>query len=202
LYLVFTEEISLNPNLYRVFFSKSTNGGISWTSPVQIGNTTSNVSMAGASVISDGPGSIYLAWQDNSANPGQYPGGNHIYFARSTDGGITWTAAVQIDDGTTTTAAGLLRYPSATHVRNGGHVMVVWTDNRLGRYDVYFAESFNYGQTWMSDIRVNSVTTGQNSNYGFWVNAVGEVFVSWTNAQSGSSDTPGNDRLYVSRALR
>lgn len=77
-----------------------------------------------AIAISNG-GSILLAWQDNRASTFDYD----IYFAKSEDGGLTFSRSVKVDDG-----SGNISWqerPSIAVTANG-IIYIAWTDDRAG----------------------------------------------------------------------
>jgi hypothetical protein len=68
----------------------SKDGGSSWTGPVTIASSTTNV-LQGSSVIwGNNPGELYIAWYDD--NGSLRTGDASIIFSKSTDYGATWSA--------------------------------------------------------------------------------------------------------------
>ena len=79
---------------WEIQFSRSTNGGVTWTSPDFINTNTDTDSFddANARVAADGNGNWIAVWETPQANV--VGGGNFdsdIVFARSTNGGATWS---------------------------------------------------------------------------------------------------------------
>ena len=80
---------------------------------------------------------LYAVWADGRGSD------LDIYFARSTDAGLTWSAGRKlnlIDD------AGDQHAPAIA--ANGGDVHVAWEDDA----GVHYARSMDYGATWVNDI--------------------------------------------------
>lgn len=119
--------------------SKSTDGGKTWSKPVQL-ILTPNLSDKD-SVTADPTNSsyAYVVW-DLAGTGGQ------IYFSRTTDGGNTWSAAKQIYGGATVNNI-ILVLPN-------GNLLDTFTDDSTG--DVSFITSTNHGATWSSTVHVIS----------------------------------------------
>ena len=84
------------------------------------------------SLAADDAGGLFLAWKDNREDVGD------IYFARSLDGGLTWTDHLRLNqDG----AGAIQQLPFVVVDGSGTRVYVVWQDDRNGDQDVFFRES-------------------------------------------------------------
>jgi hypothetical protein len=134
---------------YDIYFANSTDGGLSWSLPnVRVnndglGNVQENPSIA---VISGG--TVYVVWDDYrdlDAN---------IYFARSTDWGVTWPTNTRVNDLSTS------NQQFSDIAVSSGIISVVWEDFRDPDANIYFSNSSNGGTSWGSDIRVNENTPG------------------------------------------
>ncbi len=137
-----------------ILLTKSTNGGINWSTPV----TVSTVSGVQGSEPAIGPnGEVYVV----------YVGGNGtndiIYFNRSTNGGATFTASQNIAQGASPnipiTSSGVT-FPSIAVDNSGGPgngtIYVTWCDSRNGDPDIFLIKSTNQGTNWSSPVRVNN----------------------------------------------
>jgi len=67
----------------------SKDGGSSWTGPVTIASSTTNVLQGSSIVWGNDPGELYIAWYDD--NGSFRTGDASIYFSKSTDSGATWS---------------------------------------------------------------------------------------------------------------
>jgi len=72
----------------QIYFSRSINDGLNWSQPVNISNP---LEYSGSPAFAlDSSGNINVVWNDRT------PGNLDIYFSGSTDGGETWSQAVNI----------------------------------------------------------------------------------------------------------
>jgi hypothetical protein len=130
-------------------FRKSTNGGLNWSSTVNIGDNTSG---QGSNICSGTVNQIYVVWD---------AGG--IRFDKSTNGGTSFGTDFQLSNVSSTNG---FPYICCDYSNNAtrGNVYVVWDDMRGGNSDVWFQRSTNGGANWLaSPVRVNDVTT--NNQY-------------------------------------
>ncbi len=153
-----------NVNLY---VSKSTNGGATWTSkvidisssPPQCPEYNCGWAYLGAQLVmtSDSSGNIYLLWNAGSTAKGP----ERIYFAKSTDGGNTYT-----------TRADVSLAPSGSHhafpaiaATGNGNVRISWMDARaanggMDKWNVYYRSSANGGSVWSSEVDLSTPVSG------------------------------------------
>lgn len=160
----------------RILFSKSTDGGNSWSAAKRLnqvsGNCIDSDDTTEGAVPCIGPnGEVYVSWAG--------PAG--LRFDRSTDGGETWLENdLKIDDmpgGWDYAIPGLQRcngLPVTTcDGSTGPHrgtIYVNWTDQRNGPTDtdVWLAKSTDGGNTWSAPIRVNDDAAG-NHQFMTWM---------------------------------
>lgn len=166
----------------RMWYTRSTNGGVSWSSPVQVrdfnlvGFSGANkppaadnrgISPFGAIDVdnSGGPcdGTLYATfsdWTTGGANE------NDVWVSRSTNGGTTWSAPVKVnDDG----LAGRTQFHPFLQVdQSNGHVVVSWHDTRNDinnrRVDYYAARSTNCGVSFEANVKASQPSTEFNNS--------------------------------------
>jgi hypothetical protein len=150
-----------------ILFSKSTNGGTSWSPAKRISQLAgdcvdSDLTAEGAMPAVGPDGEVYVAWSNR----------NRIWFDRSTDGGATWLSEdIFVSDqpgGWDYAIPGIYRangLPVTTCDTSGGTyngtVYINWTDQRNGENntDVWLSKSTDKGTTWSIPVRVNDDAT-------------------------------------------
>jgi hypothetical protein len=198
----------------QIFVSKSTNGGVTFSTPVLATPTTPFNDLDGNGFTSPyrknsfpslavGPeGNVYVVYADQSQPSG---GGNaEIRLVKSTNGGTSFGSPVLLNDQT----AGQRLMPSVAVDQATGWVWVSWFDTRLNPsnndlYDIYATMSTNGGATFSAqNIRVTQTTDDSGTNiigstflgdYGGIAAAGGYAHPVWT---KGSTDgSPANGAL-------
>jgi hypothetical protein len=112
------------PGNNEVFYKKSTNGGITW--PINRRLTWDADISHPPAIALDSSANLHVVWTDFT------PGNEEIYYKKSTDGGLNWTANRRL---TWTSGGSML--PDIT-VDSSGVCHVVWVDTLPGNYEVYY----------------------------------------------------------------
>lgn len=105
-----------------------------WTTAKRI-TWTSGYSLPPAIAI-DPSNTLHVVWYDNT------PGNSEIYYKKSTDTGLTWSAAQRL-----TWTSGESSSP-AIAIGMDNSINVVWEDITPGNYEVYYRRSADGGSTW------------------------------------------------------
>lgn len=108
-------------------------------------------------IASDNNG-VFVAWDDLRT------GDANVLLTRSTDGGLTWSAPLVVNDVTTNQQF----FPSIAS--SGGVISVIWYDSRLGQLsngtitalDVFYAQSTDSAASFSKSLRVTSVSFNPN----------------------------------------
>jgi len=141
---------------------------------------TTNLSRDGRSqdaVIAASDGNLYVVWVSGDAK------NTEIFFARSTDGGITFSNPVNVSN-----TKGLSVEPQLAVY--GNNVYVIWRDETLGRSNILFAKNPGFGAPFSSPVNLSKelefsqktymlehqVTASGNNVYVVWTVSAGE----WT----------------------
>lgn len=147
----------------NILFSKSEDGGDTWSEPLQInavsGDCKDGDNTVEGAVPTIGPsGEIYVSWA----------GPIGIVFNKSLDGGETWLEReIEIDEmpgGWSIDIPGIMRSNGMPITKcdvsggdNQGTIYVNWADQRNGEdnTDIWLTKSKDSGETWSEPIRVN-----------------------------------------------
>jgi|tagenome__1003787_1003787.scaffolds.fasta_scaffold20815353_1 hypothetical protein len=153
LYIGWTE-FSLTKTI--ILFSRSTDGGITWSAPIEISTheglpRDDNGAVEGFSAAVASDGTLYAAWAD----------ANKIAFATSHDGGKSFSPSRQIIEHPapyfpipgTSRANG---FPQLGIDPRSGLLFLTWSDYRNGDIDVFAATSSDHGASWAAPVRVST----------------------------------------------
>ncbi len=158
----------------NIMFSKSEDGGASWTAAITINETSGDCidddnTVEGAVPAVGSNGEVFVAWAGKKTD-----GANAIMFDKSLDGGNTWLENdIYVTDfigGWNYAISGLDRCnglpilkcdTSATSTN--GTLYINWTDQHNGSNDtdVWLIKSTDGGETWSERIRVNDDVAGK-----------------------------------------
>ena len=200
-----------------IVFSRSTNGGDTWSSVVDISAAVASGSHdQGVNLRTSRTGTVYACWSIYDSFPSDETA---IGLNRSTDGGATWTGAfraitnIRGHRNTTlpnTTSVRRNSFPSmAVDVSGGPHdgtVYVCWTNigvpgiNTGTDASIYVARSTNGGSTFQTAVKVNQ-DTGTASQFFPWVACdplTGQVSVVFFDRRDDPSNTQARAYMAVS----
>jgi hypothetical protein len=161
---------------WDIFYSKSTDGGFTWSPNKKVSDTTAN--QRSPSIAVDSSGNPYAVWHDDRN------GATDIYCANSTDGGNNWGSDTKVSDAL---AGSVQKIPSIA-VDNSGTLYAVWGDWRGGvGADIYFSKSTDSGDSWTTNTPVNDETDNNQENPDM-VWGAGTLWVVWADNQFGNQD--------------
>lgn len=172
------------------FFSRTVDGGQTWSPPKVIVNTPSRQQTIGNQIVVNSQnGTLYNFF--NLISPPFKVTASKLAFVKSSDGGDTWTKPKIIADLRT---VGVTDPETGEPVRTGdiipepaidratGQLYVTWQDSRFsgGAYDeIALSTSTDGGTTWSAPIRVNTPTGRPAFTPSIRVNSAGVVGVSY-----------------------
>ena len=143
-----------------ILFSRSTDGGLTWSAPLRIGDRAGTPrddegTVQGFSGVVTPDGALHAIWSDRG----------HIVYTVSRDGGKTFSrnrfvAEAGPSNFMVFNANHANGYPQIDMAvdKNGGppRLYAAWNDYRNGDVDIFCAASMNGGVTWAPPVRVNS----------------------------------------------
>src|SRR5437879_4685410 len=154
---------------FDVLFSKSTDGGATFSIPVNLSNTVRDTGLPQMTVSGN---NIYITWENNG------PGNFDVFVAKSTDSGNTFSAPVNVSKNPKPSGAPQI-------VASGNDVYVVWMDNTPGNYDIFVAKSTDNASTFGTPVNVSN-NTG-DSGYQQIALSENNLYVAWNNTISKSN---------------
>lgn len=210
-------------NNYGIYHSRSTDGGLTFSTPLLVspvqfprfspGQLTESVvgidndRLYPSSYMTASPTTphIYVTWTANGINT-KLNNGLDIYFSASSDGGLSWSPAKVVNDDQSTFPAH--QYYSSINCGPEGNVILGWYDRRDDTANVsthyYFTESFDYGSTFAPSYQVTTSATDfskvgvSNNNFGIgeYTQILGlkdYIIPVWTDGRTNN----GNLNIYV-----
>jgi hypothetical protein len=198
-------DASLHTRAFKgpAMFSKTTNGGVSWSTPKQIVSFTASnqQTIANQIVVDPSSGTLYDFF--DLIKPPSSPSPYNVAFIKSTDGGNTWTnpqiianlETVFVSDPNTGQAirtGDIIPEPAIDPAT--GQLYVVWQDSRFNDHhfdEVALSTSTDGGATWSTPIQVNTKTPSNRPGFtpSIIVNSAGVVGVTYYDFRSLVSET-------------
>ncbi|HLY86139.1 MAG TPA: sialidase family protein [Gaiellaceae bacterium] len=136
-----TDPTTLRVSPGRQFFTRSTDGGVTWSAPVAVGATTGTIALKtwwiDGSLDVDPNGTIYATWDT------QRSGRDTGWLAWSRDGGEHWSSPVEV-------ASGRTEHLTEVAAAGPGSVYVGWQTIVSGKGYATFLRSFSPGRSWTS----------------------------------------------------
>jgi len=156
------------------WFAKSIDGGQTFLPNVRVDDGVGDAFLPTIAVGDDG--TIYVSWTD------ERPGFNYkqVFFSKSTDGGLTFTPDVLVND----TAGGIKNHPHrnpSMAVDSAGIIYIAFDDARHGGYNIYFSRSTDGGNTFIQDVLVNDTITDtlNDTRPALALSDDSDIYVSW-----------------------
>lgn len=211
IYTAYTEFGSTDPNYRKLEFSRSTDGGATFSPPVNMSGISGYLHQ-GVNLAVGTNGDVVAAFT-------HYPTStlttSHVTFAKSTDGGQTWTQTFVVQNindirGNLTKGGNSIRVNSFPYIAvdhsNGprrGWIYITYAARPATGQppDVYLVKSTDFGNTWSAPAKVNSESA--NKDQWFPAIAVDPADGSVNICYYDSRNFPNNDstEVYLSRSL-
>jgi hypothetical protein len=162
-----TDKISGWDNL---FYTHSTDYGLSWSSPEQL---TDDLTCVYPSIAVSGS-TVHLVWFDGRDGGGS----TEIYYKQSSDGGSSWGPDTRLTNNT-----GYSSYPFVA--ASGTNVHLVWQDNPDSKINIYYRQSVDNGLNWDQELELSNATYAY---YGSVAVSGSALNVVWTERSFGNDD--------------
>jgi hypothetical protein len=163
-------------NQRDIWFTKSTDGGATFTAPVKVSDWTWNTSTcpwSGPEISMDSQGRLHVLATDVRSGPGN----GDLYHYASADAGATWSAATRVNP------ASPEMQDQAALAYVGGKLLAVYTDSNMR---LYWTTSVD-GSSWSAPVRVAPSNTKENTYPWVAYTDRAAVFV-WNDNRSGAWD--------------
>ncbi|HWQ11649.1 MAG TPA: sialidase family protein [Roseiflexaceae bacterium] len=146
-----------------LYMSKSSDGGSTWrTTTIDVSGAPPDCSDylcgwaylgAQMTLASDAAGTLYALWNAGVEDKGP----ERIYFARSSDGGATWSAKADVS----LAPQGVSHAFPAIAAASPGDVRISWMDTREGGvWNTYYRSSRDGGATWSAESDLSTYVEG------------------------------------------
>ncbi|MEO6713562.1 MAG: sialidase family protein, partial [Mycobacteriales bacterium] len=172
---------------WDVYFARSDDGGLTFGPNTRIDDFQGFERVnEHASLAIDPLGRVHAAWTDLRAREPD----TNIFYARSDNGGATFSPNRQLDDSKTgfnpdRDTPTNQWHPALTSA--GNRLFAAWQDNRLGNNDIFFASSPDSGATFTPAERVDDTGAGQSEQGRpsmAWSD--GRCYVAWEDNRRGT----------------
>ena len=183
---------------------RTVNGGTSWNEATVFSGSFPTEHFGRPVMRRSSNGDLHVgAWQRHATNTDW-----DFFYSQSTDGGMSWTSPVRINDdvATGTSEQPINSYP-ALAFGGGGRIYAVWSDDRngpnadrsLANYDVFVAYSTTNGASWSTDVQINDDTPTimqRNASVAIVPGSSRDTVVTvWTDGRSGENRVHSDARM-------
>lgn len=165
-----------------IMFSRSTDGGDTFSEPIQISTGTGNATEA--AISTDSAGRISVVWVDETT------GNAEAYYARSTDGGSTFSDPANISN----FPSGDIHKPTVVAFHDTVYVAFqngdLFGEDRIKNRQVFLAKSVNAGLSFEAPEQVSNAVNnnGRAHSPAMVVDSRGTLHIVWIDASVVGND--------------
>jgi hypothetical protein len=135
-------------------------------------------------------GRVYICWTEGKGRSGYGTDRGHTFIVRSTDGGQTWSAPIEINDDVGLIAPPIVPdFPYRPKMQpwmvcdEFNRLHVAWYDARTGLWEIKYSYSTDGGLTWSPNVTVSDTSFNwDDRNYGDFLSVCVDdqyVYVCW-----------------------
>jgi hypothetical protein len=166
--------------LNTILFMKSIDFGATWSSPMAVNPPGFNEIALITVCAVDSNHHVYICFAAGN------PLNKEVYVIKSTDGGDTWSAPVQVNDMTTN-----MQRMVEMHIDADDNIHVAWLDARNDEWDIYYSYSTDGAATFSDDYRITSegfpLSFTRPGDYNtLRSDSTGKLFIVWTDGRAVS----------------
>jgi hypothetical protein len=164
------------PGVNSIMFSRSTDQGKTFSAPLQVSKGTDPASEA--HIASDGAGRLSVVWVQGNDDAKQ------AYYARSTDGGLTFSDPINLSNST----GASISKPLVTTFRD--IVYVAYQNEARRDMQVYLVKSTNAGASFSGPVQVSNANNnrGRAHSAAMVVDSRGTLHIVWIDASIVGDD--------------
>jgi hypothetical protein len=170
---------------YQIKYSKSTNGGTSWSTSVRINSSPSDsYAQYDPSIAVDSSNNPHIVWR----GPNTTYSSSQVKYSKSTNGGTSWSTSVIVNSSPSNSSN--CQYPSI-FIDSSNNMHVVW-HGKDSTYNLTYQINYSKynGASWSTSVTVNSSPSNSYNQYApsITVDSLNNLHVVWY----------GNDAVYPS----
>lgn len=143
------------PGNLNIFLAASHDGGKTFSPPVKVNDDAAGAEHRFPTVAVDARGAVCVTWLDKRKQTAEKSDFSRVYFARSTDGGRTFSANVDATEGQETGICHCCKL-ALTVDRRGG-LFIAYRNDVNDMRDVFLVRSSDSGVTWTKPAPVEDV---------------------------------------------
>jgi hypothetical protein len=177
----------------ELYLDRSTDGGATWGTDILVNSGGIGSAQDSPSLAILSNGFLLAVWRDDSHRPSS---GYDLFAARSTNGGVSWSAPVRI----TNDSAVLDQHDPTLAVGGSGVTHVLWRQYDEGKPNLFYAYTKDGGLTWSSPLPLDPAGSGiEHGTPAAAADSSGHVYAAWEDRRAGNRIYISSSSLYVNQ---